>query len=108
MVRDKKIQIYKKGDREKDDDGYPVEDWILFADRLWAHIKDLRGSLFYASNAENRKKTIICNISNKKGIEEGMRVHFNNEFYKIIRVYKGSYKGEGINLDCELIEGVNS
>ena len=86
--------------------GYKIKEWVALAPPLWARVKDLAGREYYAANAEQRAKTIMCNISYRTDVTTGMRVRFKNEVYNIKRIYSGTYKKIDLNIDCELIEGV--
>lgn len=104
-MRRHKIEIMQSND-DRDEQGFPVENWEPICSPVWADVRDVSGKEFYGADTEKRQKLITCNISYRKDITNDMQVRFDGEMYNIKRIYQGDYRRLDLNLDCQLVEGV--
>lgn len=101
-MRRHKIDLLRKTGSHLDENGNRVDEWAIAAGNVWADVKDVSGSKFYAENARHRRKLITANIAYRKDVDESMRLRFRGELYKVLRLYSGDYGNLTLNIDAEL------
>lgn len=97
-VRNKKIKFVYKG-QGKDEDGFPVEEWITFR-QMWASVRGLRGKEFYNAAAVQAQDDKIFNCRYFPGLTPDMYIKFQGRYYNIKSINNLYERNEEYEIHC--------
>ena len=85
-LKDKKIVIYR-AERTKDKEGFSTAKYIpIHAGRLWAYVRQLSASEFYAAKAVQNSEEMLFVVNWRGDLTADFYIEYKGVFYNVTRV----------------------
>jgi SPP1 family predicted phage head-tail adaptor len=99
MQRDYRYKIdFLHFTKEQDDFGEQTDTWKTFKSGIWASVEPLLGTELFTAFTANSKIEVKFNMRYITGIDNTMRIKYNNDVYEILSVV--NVKGLNRELLC--------
>ena len=84
-LKDKKIILYHT-EHSNDSEGFSIIKYIPFTGQIWAYVRQLSASEFYASRAVHQTEEMLFVVNWRPDVDANCFIAYRGVFYNITRV----------------------